>query len=83
MLVKAYGVKTTLNQRNFVSLLAGGAAAALSAEPVTAGLVGAKNKGIAFDGLTVFDLRPIAALVDRIFPGRGEEMSTPMADAAV
>jgi 2-haloacid dehalogenase len=56
-----------------VSLLAGGAAA-LSAEPMMAGLVGAKIKGIAFDGLTVFDLRPIAALGERIFPGRGEEM---------
>ena len=76
MLVKAYGVKTALNRRNFVSLLAGGAAAALSPEAATAGLVGAKIKGIAFDGLTVFDLRPIAALADRIFPGRGEELGT-------
>jgi 2-haloacid dehalogenase len=65
-----------LNRRNFVSLLAGGAAAALSPAAATAGLVGAKIKGIAFDGLTVFDLRPIAALANRIFPGRGEELGT-------
>jgi 2-haloacid dehalogenase len=76
VLVKACGVKTALNRRNFVSLLAGGAAAALYTEAATAGLVGAKIKGIAFDGLTVFDLRPIAALADRIFPGRGEELGT-------
>jgi 2-haloacid dehalogenase len=35
----------------------------------------AKIKGIALDGLTVFDTRPIAALAERVFPGRGEEMS--------
>jgi 2-haloacid dehalogenase len=72
VLVKAYEVKTTLNRRNFVSLLAGGAAAALCPEPATASFVEPRIKGIAFDALTVFDLRPIAALVERIFPGRGE-----------
>jgi len=76
ILVKAYEVKTTLNRRNFVSLLAGGAAAALCAEPATAGFVEPRIKGIAFDGLAVFDLRPIAALVERIFPGRGQELGT-------
>jgi 2-haloacid dehalogenase len=76
VLVKAYGVKTTLNRRTFVSLLAGGAAAALSAEPATAASVGQKIKAIAFDGLTVFDLRPIASLADQIFPGRGAELGT-------
>ena len=59
-----------------MSLLAGGAAAALYAEPATAGFVGPRIKGIAFDALTVFDLRPVAALADRIFPGRGEELGT-------
>jgi 2-haloacid dehalogenase len=78
-----------LNRRNFVSLVAAGAAAALSAETVMAAVAGvkvdetkvaeakvaqAKIKGIAFDALTVFDLRPVGALVERIFPGRGEEL---------
>jgi 2-haloacid dehalogenase len=59
-----------------VSLLAGGVATALPAEPITAGFVGGKIKAIALDALTVFDLRPVAALADRIFPGRGEELGT-------
>jgi 2-haloacid dehalogenase len=73
--VQGQGVRTTLNRRSFVALLAGGAAAAaVSAEPVTAAVAGAKIKGIAFDGLAVFDPRPISALAERMFPGRGEEM---------
>jgi len=32
-------------------------------------------KAIALDGLAVFDTRPVAALAERIFPGRGEEVS--------
>jgi 2-haloacid dehalogenase len=64
-----------LNRRDFVSLFAGGVAvAALSVEPVIAAVAGAKIKGIALDGLAVFDTRPIAALAERVFPGRGEEL---------
>jgi 2-haloacid dehalogenase len=63
-----------LNRRNFVSLVAG-AASALSAEPVMAALIGRKIKAIALDGLAVFDTRPVAALTEHIFPGRGEEIS--------
>ena len=69
------GVKTTLNRRNFVSLVGVGAAAALSGENVMAAVSVAKIKAIAFDGLAVFDVRPVAALAERIFPGRGEELS--------
>jgi 2-haloacid dehalogenase len=59
-----------------VSLVgAGAAAAALSAEPVMAAVSGAKIKAIAFDGLAVFDARPVAALAERVFPGRGEDIS--------
>jgi 2-haloacid dehalogenase len=32
-------------------------------------------KAIAFDGLAVFDPRPVAALAEKIFPGRGGELS--------
>ena len=65
-----------MNRRDFVSLVGAGAAtAALYAEPVIAAVSGAKIKAIAFDGLAVFDVRPVAALAERVFPGRGEEMS--------
>jgi 2-haloacid dehalogenase len=40
-----------------------------------AAVAGAKIKGIAFDGLAVFDARPVSVLAERIFPGHGEEMS--------
>jgi 2-haloacid dehalogenase len=59
-----------------VSLVGAGAAAtAFSAEPVIATVSGAKIKAIAFDGLAVFDVRPVAALAERVFPARGDEMS--------
>jgi 2-haloacid dehalogenase len=35
----------------------------------------AEIKAIAFDGLAVFDQRPIAALAERFFPGHGEDLS--------
>jgi 2-haloacid dehalogenase len=41
-----------------------------------AAVSGAKIKAIAFDGLAVFDVRPVAALAERVFPGRGQEMNT-------
>ena len=73
---KITGVRTTLNRRDFVNLVGAGAgAAALSGEPVIAAVPGAKIKAIAFDGLAVFDVRPVATLAERVFPGRGEEMS--------
>ncbi len=58
---------------NFVG--AGAAALALPAESVMAAVSGAKIQAIAFDGLAVFDVRPVAVLSEQIFPGRGAEMS--------
>jgi 2-haloacid dehalogenase len=55
--------------------LVGVAGPAFSAEPVMAAVAGARLRAIAFDGLAVFDVRPIAALAERVFPGRGDEMS--------
>ena len=57
-----------------MGLVAGGAAA-LYTEPVTMAAAGAKIKAIAFDGFTVFDARPVAAVAERVFPGRGDEMN--------
>jgi 2-haloacid dehalogenase len=70
------GVRTILNRRDFVNLVGAGAAAtALSGKTVVAAAPGAKIRAIAFDGLAVFDVRPVATLAERVFPGRGEEMS--------
>lgn len=55
--------------------LVGAGAAALSAESAIAMVSGSRIRAIAFDGLAVFDMRPVAALAERIFPGRGEEMN--------
>src|SRR5580698_11121992 len=73
---KITGVRTTLNRRDFVSLVGAGAAAAFAGEPVIAAVSDARIKAIALDGLAVFDVRPVAALAEKIFPGHGEEMSS-------
>jgi len=66
----------TLNRRDFVGLVgAGAAAAAFAAQPVRAAASEARIKAIAFDGLAIFDVRPVAALAESVFPGRGDEMS--------
>jgi 2-haloacid dehalogenase len=50
-------------------------ATAISTESMLAALPKRKIKAIALDGLAVFDTRPVAALTERIFPGRGEEIT--------
>jgi 2-haloacid dehalogenase len=64
-----------LNRRDFVSLAGVGAAAAFCTESLVAAVPGARIKAIAFDGLVVFDVRPVARLAEKVFPGRGDEMS--------
>ena len=69
------------SRRHFLNLVgAGVASTALGA--VALGSVGAAHaetrprvKAIAFDGLAVFDPRPIAALTERLFPGRGADIT--------
>jgi 2-haloacid dehalogenase len=56
-------------RREFLHLMAGGAAAAAFPVPFTA-----RYKAIAFDAFPVFDPRPIAAAAERAFPGRGAEL---------
>jgi 2-haloacid dehalogenase len=74
-LVKQNKVRV-MNRREFVNLVGVGAAAiALSPEPVMATVSSAKIRAIAFDALAVFDVRPVAALSEQIFPGRGAELS--------
>ena len=69
------------SRRHFFNLVdTGAASAALGA--VALGSVGTAHAGtrprikaIAFDGLAVFDPRPIAALTERLFPGRGADIT--------
>jgi 2-haloacid dehalogenase len=55
--------------------VAGATAIALPAEKTMAEVARARIKAIGFDGFTVFDPQPVAALAEQIFPGHGETMS--------
>lgn len=57
-----------LNRRAFI----GAGAAALVARSAVAAPGGIK--AIAFDGLAIFDARPVGALAEQLFPGRGEAL---------
>ncbi len=61
-------------RRDFLQLLAAGAAAA-SFNPSGASAAAPRYKAIAFDAFPIFDPRPIAALAERLFPGRGADLA--------
>lgn len=61
-----------MNRRSFISAAAASAATAmLPAHAATSGI-----KAVAFDGLALFDPRPIFALAEQFFPGRGNALAT-------
>jgi 2-haloacid dehalogenase len=60
-------------RRDFLQLLAAGAAAAAAPTRSSPGRP-LRYKAIAFDAFPIFDPRPIAALTERTFPGRGAEL---------
>lgn len=64
------------DRRRFLEVV--GAALAGSLLTTTTGAVLARQggpiKALAIDGLTTFDTRPVVALADQIFPGRGGEL---------
>ena len=65
-----------LNRRKFLNLAAAGVATGLfglTSEPQAA--TGPKIKAVAFDALTTFDPRPVFALANTLFPGKGAELS--------
>jgi len=65
-----------INRRAFLNLVAG--ATATSVLGSTLGARAATKKkinAIAFDAFTTFDPRPVFALADQLFPGRGAELS--------
>ena len=65
------------HRRDFFNLVGGSVAAAtIAALSVRAHSRGSiKVKAIAFDGFPIFDPRPIFALAENLFPGRGAELS--------
>jgi len=60
-------------RREFLQLLAAGAAAASIPTP-SRSATPPRYKAVAFDAFPVFDPRPIAAPAERLFPGRGAEL---------
>ena len=65
-----------LDRRRFVNLTAASVATGLvSVTGINAAETSPRIKAIAFDGLVIFDARPVAALTEELFPGRGSEFS--------
>jgi 2-haloacid dehalogenase len=65
-----------LNRRHFLNLTAGTVVTGLLA-PTRLVLATAKPtiKALAFDAFTIFDPQPVFALAEKLFPGRGAELS--------
>lgn len=65
-----------LNRRDFLSLAAGGIATDLFLRiSRTYGATTLKVKALAFDAFPILDPRPIFALAEQLFPGKGAELS--------
>lgn len=65
-----------LSRRDFLSLAAGGATTgALFRTSFAEATMGSKIKALAFDAFPIFDPRPIFALAEQLFPGKGAELS--------
>jgi len=66
----------TINRRQLLKLMAGGAAASLTIPSVLAQVTRKPGiKAIAFDAFPIFDPRPIFAMAETLFPGQGQELS--------
>jgi len=67
----------TLNRRQLLKLMAGSAAASTLGMSVLSQAASKHSiKAIAFDAFPIFDPRPIFALVETLFPGKGKELSS-------
>ena len=65
-----------LHRRQFLKLMVGGVATTLFAGPSLAQAATKSDiKAVAFDAFPVFDPRPIFALAETLFPGKGAELS--------
>lgn len=68
-------MKTTLARRQFLSLTVGAVAGALvESRAASAVATDLPVQAIAFDAFPIFDPRPIFALAEELFPGRGAEL---------
>src|SRR5882724_7260573 len=66
----------SLNRREFLKLAAAGVVTGLTASrPLAHATTGSKIKAIAFDAFPIFDPRPVFALAEQLFPGKGAELS--------
>src|SRR5215467_4310607 len=64
-----------MNRRTFLGAAAlGGTARIASASEIRMPGPRAKIEAVAFDGLAIFDPRPIGAVAEAIFPGGGAEL---------
>lgn len=65
-----------LNRREFLNLAAAGVVTGLMASsPLARAATSPKIKAIAFDAFPIFDPRPVFALAEQLFPGKGAELS--------
>ena len=63
-------------RREFLTLVAGGVAAgALLSTPMSQAVTGPTIKALAFDAFPLFAPRPVFALVEQLFPGKGADLS--------
>ena len=64
-----------INRRTFLQISAGAAASALFRQPAASEIPNAPGiKALAFDAFPIFDPRSIAALAEKLYPGRGAEL---------
>ncbi|MBV8101746.1 MAG: haloacid dehalogenase type II [Verrucomicrobia bacterium] len=66
----------SLNRRQFLNLAASGVATSLLVNGSTRADTPPTSRAIAFDAFTIFDARPITALAEEFFPGRGTELTS-------
>lgn len=65
-----------INRREFLNLAAAGVVTGLmTSSPLARAATSSKTKAIAFDAFPIFDLRPVFALAEQLFPGKGAELS--------
>ena len=65
-----------LNRRDFLALAAGGVAASAVLSRLAAQTSAPPRiKAVAFDAFAILDPRPVAALAETLFPGKGPELS--------
>jgi 2-haloacid dehalogenase len=65
----------SIDRRRFLRIAAGGVAVASLSSLATADSTPRRFKAVAFDAFPIFDPRPVFALAETLFPGRGAELS--------